>query len=153
MQEVTKANSMKANEIRKRYDYYIGIDPGVKTGIAIYRTSDKTFTAIATSSIAQAFDTVVKLHRQATIHVRVEDARKRKFFGATGRERLQGAGSVKRDCSAWQEFLEYHGIPFDMPSPLQKGKKITADYFRKMTGYTGRSSQHGRDAALLVYGM
>jgi len=88
-----------------------------------------------------------------TVHVRFEDARQRKYFGNSGREKLQGAGSVKRDSKIWEDFLTDLNISFDMPSPKEKGIKVDEAYFLKLTGWKGkRTSQHGRDAAMLIYG-
>lgn len=32
-----------------------------------------------------------------------------------------------------------------------KKLKINKDYFKKLTGYKGNTSEHGRDAAMLVF--
>lgn len=87
------------------------------------------------------------------IFVRFEDARKRKWFGAKGVEALQGAGSVKRDATVWQDFLQDLCIPYEAVAPKNNKTKITADYFRKVTGWEGRTSEHARDAAMLVFGL
>ena len=63
-----------------------------------------------------------------------------------------GAGSVKRDCQIWEDFLRAHGIKYEMVAPHQGATKWTADTFARITGYTGRTSNHGRDAAVLVFG-
>lgn len=140
--------------VNKDVKFYIGIDPGVKTGIAVWSKKERRFFHIDTVELHVAMAFVEKFtSNKSTLHVRVEDARKRKYFGNSGREKLQGAGSVKRDCSCWQEFLEYHKISFDMPSPKQKGAKVTAEYFKKLTGWEKRCSQHARDAAILVFGL
>lgn len=145
-----KNKNFMTNDVK----YYIGIDPGVKTGIAVWSKKESRFLLIDTAELHVAMAFVERFTSdKSTLHVRVEDARKRTWFGNSGREKLQGAGSVKRDCSCWQEFLEYHNIPFDMPSPKQKGAKVTAEYFKKITGWEKRCSQHGRDAALLVLGL
>jgi hypothetical protein len=63
-----------------------------------------------------------------------------------------GAGSVKRDCAIWEDFCRDLGIDY-IPVPPQAGlTKWPADYFNKVTGWKGRTSDHARDAALLVYG-
>jgi hypothetical protein len=39
-----------------------------------------------------------------------------------------------------------------MHKPQAHGTKWAADYFARVTGFKGRTSEHSRDAALLVYG-
>ena len=85
-----------------------------------------------------------------------EDARQRKWLpkDATSSEyrgHLMGAGSVKRDSVIWQDALTDWGIPFEMVPPRPGATKWDADTFRRVTGYKGRTSNHARDAALLVY--
>lgn len=54
------------------------------------------------------------------------------------------------------EMCEYMGIPFKLRKPLPKmwhgkDRKITADEFKAITGYQGRTNQEGRDAGLLAW--
>jgi hypothetical protein len=39
-----------------------------------------------------------------------------------------------------------------MVNPTSRKTKINKDYFQKLTGYKGNTSEHGRDAAMLVFG-
>lgn len=131
---------------------YIGIDPGVKTGFAI---NSEIGISLFTGPIHEALDWVLKIRdrNESEILVRFEDARLRTYFGNSGREKLQGAGSVKRDCKIWEDFLTDHKIKFEKVSPKAKGAKVTAEYFKKLTGYDKLSSQHARDAAMLIVGL
>ena len=133
----------------------VGLDPGVKTGFAIWSRAEQRLTAVETLCITQAMTRIRAMADAETLHsVRFEDARLRSWFGAKGREALQGAGSVKRDCSIWQEFLSgLVGVPFLPVSPHGKGAKLDARAFAKLTGWQGRTSEHGRDAAMLVWGV
>ena len=132
----------------------IGIDTGVQTGFACWNTLSRQLLYVETVKIHQAMVKVQQLYKAANaqILVRVEDARKRKFFGNTGREKLQGAGSVKRDAVIWEDFLSEHGIRFEMVAPKNNATKMDADYFRKITGWPERTSNHARDAAMLCWG-
>jgi hypothetical protein len=130
----------------------IGIDPGVQTGLALYDTEVKILCQLETVPIHRAMETVLRYHSQYKIVVRFEDARLRKWFGKAGREKLQGADSVKRDCRIWEDFLKDSGIPFEAVAPQQNKTKIKAETFRKITGWTGRTTEHSRDAGMLVYG-
>jgi len=131
----------------------IGIDPGVKTGVAVYDTNSCKLTICTTVGIIEAMRIVLN-HENGnfpTVHLFVEDARLRKWFGASGREVLQGAGSVKRDCKIWDEFAEYHSIDINFVAPMHNKTKLDAKTFKHITGWEGRTSSHSRDAAMLVF--
>lgn len=131
---------------------YIGIDPGVKTGFAVYDPNAKKLIEVKTIKIHEAMELVLSLHKDNLIAVTVEDARKRKWFGNAGKEQLQGAGSIKRDCKIWEDFLNDKGIPFELKAPKHNKTKLIQSYFEKITGWEGRTSEHSRDASMLVFG-
>ena len=106
---------MPWNEQKK--DFIVGVDAGTNTGIAIWDVANKKFELIKTTMIHRAFDIVKDYHSKHSIKVRVEDARKRTWFGNAGRERLKGVGSVNRDCAIWEDFLTDNKIPFEMVHP------------------------------------
>lgn len=133
--------------------YFIGIDAGTHTGVAIWDKQEKRFVKIVTTSILKAIDIVRKYNIEDEVQVRIEDARKRNWFGNAGRERLQGAGSVKRDCAIWEEFLNDEKIPYMLIAPKNNSTKMSADSFSRLTGYSGRTNEHNRDAAMLVFGI
>ena len=135
-------------------DRIVGIDPGVFTGFAIWSRSDKKLTDVQTTTITAAMTMIRLMHGYGSLHsVVFEDARLRTWFGSKGREALMGAGSIKRDCSIWQEFLSgLESVPFKPVSPQDKGVKVNAERFARLTGWTGRTSEHGRDAAMLIFG-
>lgn len=132
------------------YKYYIGIDCGVKTGIAVWDKINKKLILIETVPIHKAMD-IVRESITKGIKVRVEDARLRTWFGKADREQLQGAGSIKRDSKIWEDFLKDLGIDYDLVAPKNNKTKLNADIFNKITGWVGITSVHGRDAAMLVY--
>ena len=136
----------------------VGIDPGKNTGLAIWDTADQEFIRVETVPIHKALFLVYDMRLvRPSIRVYFEDARQRKWLpkDATSSEyrgHLMGAGSVKRDSVIWQDALTDWGIPFEMVPPRAGATKWDADTFRNVTGYKGRTSNHARDAALLVYG-
>lgn len=135
------------------YSLIIGIDPGVKTGFAVVRPMIMKLLAANTYSIIEAFAQVRHLKSEGhQIEIWFEDSRQRKWFGKKDREALQGAGSIKRDCKIWQEFCEYYNIPFKAIPPQKGQTKWDAKYFKRITGWTSRTSEHARDAAALVFG-
>ena len=133
---------------------FIGIDTGTKTGIAIWNASASKFDHIGTTTISRAMDMVRGFKTAGhEVFVRVEDARLRKWFGDKSDDKIQGAGSVKRDAAIWEDFLKENNIRFEMVHPMKGATKLSKEQFFKTTGYTGLTSEHSRDAAMLVYKM
>jgi hypothetical protein len=134
---------------------YIGIDPGTHTGVAVWDSKEGKFLTLETMPIHRALTRVLAIaerHRD-DVQVIFEDARLRKWFGDGDTDaKKQGAGSVKRDCSIWEDFLTDMEIPFLTTKPGNVATKVTPSWFRKLTGWEGRCSEHARDAAMLVFG-
>jgi len=140
---------------------YIGIDTGVNTGVAVWDNRQRTFLQIETMMIHRAME-IVKGYKQnaymngTKIIVRVEDARKRTWYGYNDpkkdRDKLQGAGSVKRDCKIWEDFLTDIKVEFQMVAPKNNATKMNAESFKKLTGWKKPTNEHNRDAAMLVFG-
>lgn len=141
--------------MKQKYDCIIGIDPGTNTGIAVWRTDKQCLCSVETMGITEAMDKVRLInheHRgELSILVRIENPNLRKWFGKSGREVLQGAGSIKRDFAIWVEFFGRNGIPYEEVAPRNIKTKVSAEYFKKLTGWEGRTSSHARDAAMMVF--
>jgi hypothetical protein len=139
----------------KKYDLIIGIDPGVNTGIAIWDNRNKKLLSVQTVMAVQAEEIVKKMAVEGrAVFVRFEDARRRLWFGKDkGTAQLQGAGSIKRDCSRWEEFLTHNQIPFEEVAPRNNRTKMSADEFKRLTEWKERTSIHSRDAAALIFGL
>lgn len=142
----------------KKYSIYIGIDCGVNTGFCVWFASEKKIEFIGTLKIHEAMDRTKDLHKYCgPVFVRVEDARLRTWIPrqkneSAERGRREGAGSVKRDAKIWDDFLTDLGVDFEMVAPKNNKTKVSPEYFKALIGYTGKTSQHARDAALLVIG-
>lgn len=135
----------------------IGIDPGDHTGVAIVR--DGVLAECITLPLHRALRVVLDLWEKRRpadpFRVVFEDARQRTWFQrernvAEYRGKLMGAGAAKRDSRIWEEALTDWGIPFEAHKPTAGGTKWNPAYWQRVTGYTGRTSEHARDAALLV---
>lgn len=133
----------------KDYQYIIGIDPGTITGFAIFSKHHIDLIDVDSGSLIYCYEKLIPYKR--VCFVRIEDARKRTWYGNAGRGKLQGVGSVKRDCKIWQEICEHHNIPFEMVHPKNNTTKLNAKAFKAITGHEGRTNEHKRDAAMLVY--
>ena len=133
----------------------IGIDPGTHTGLAVWDTREGKFLTLETMPIHQALTRVLLIadrHKDDVLVV-FEDARQRTWFGkGDTNAKLQGAGSVKRDCSIWEDFCKDYEIPYQAKPPVKGATKVSVDYFKLISHYEGRTSEHARDAAMLVIG-
>ena len=137
---------------------YIGIDCGVETGYAVWDTETRRLLDVRTLRLHQALTFVLNIYEQRIpLTVVFEDARQRRWIPREGslaqwKGRAMGAGSVKRDAVIWEDFCKDLGIPY-LAEPPKKGlTKWNAETFKKVTGWKGRTSNHARDAALLVFG-
>ena len=139
-------------ETKKQYKYAIGIDTGVHTGFALWDIQEQRLITCETMQIDEAMERVL-FFKDVGIIVVVEDARLRKFFkGENTAAKQQGAGSVKRDAKIWEDYLKRLNIDFKLVNPTSRKTKITDEYFKKISKYEGRTSNHARDAAMLVLG-
>lgn len=135
----------------KTYGVYIGIDPGVNTGFAVWDAREGEFTEIVTTDFLYGIEKVMAIHSVApSLMVRVEDARLRTWYGKKGAEVLQGVGSVKRETALWELFLQRAGIEHEMVHPKSNKTKLDDAMFKRITGWDKRTSVHARDAAMLV---
>lgn len=132
----------------------IGIDTGTNTGFAVWNKPEKRFLEIICLKIHEAMTKVLEYHLQYgnDLFVRFEDARLLTWFGKKDPGAIQGAGSIKRDCSIWEDFLKDHEIHFASISPRAGITKLPADKFKQITKWEHKTNNHARDAAMLVYG-
>jgi hypothetical protein len=139
--------------MKKRY--LIGIDPGTQTGLAVWDREKQAYKEICTLPLHLALIKVQSLAEywlgKYQLCLYVENPNTWKPFGQSSRNRLQGAGSIKRDYAIWKEFAEYYKIEL-IPVRLQGTlKKLTPARFKLITGWDARTSAHARDAAMMVY--
>ena len=141
--------------------YYIGIDPGVHTGLAIWDADGREFVRVETLGIVAAMVGIVEFLRcrgaEDDCTLIIEDARQRKWIPqekslSQFKGRAMGAGSVRRDCAIWEEFAKHYGLALQMLPPRKGLTKWSAEQFELVCGWTGRTSDHARDAAMLVFG-
>lgn len=133
----------------------IGIDPGTHTGVAVWDTREGEFLSLETMPIHRAMASVMTWMEISghDIQVVFEDARQRTWFGkGDTNAKAQGAGSVKRDCSIWEDFCKDYGISYWAKPPVKGATKVTSEYFKMISKWKGRTSSHARDAAMLVIG-
>jgi hypothetical protein len=129
--------------------YSIGIDCGVKTGVCVYDITSNSIKEIGTYKIHRAMELVLSLKDYIEVVI-VEDARLRKWFGNNSKQKVQGAGSIKRDAVIWEDFLKDYKINYKMVHPIKGGTKISEHLFNQISGYEKRTSNHARDAYFLA---
>ena len=134
----------------------VGIDTGVHTGFAVAFDHGEggELETVECLSITQAMLNVLDLCDQfgkENLKLFIEDARLRTWFTG-GREKAQGVGSVKRDAQIWEDWCKEQGLNYLMIHPKANATKTKADVFKKHTGWIGRTNEHARDAAMLVFG-
>ncbi len=136
----------------------VGIDTGSHTAIAVWDSEAGVLETLGTFHLWAALSFVSRLNGCADdMLVRFEDARQRTWVPwyqdeTRNRGRAQGAGYVKAHCSIWAEFLQDKGIRHEAVAPRRNVTKLDAEAFRRVTGWEGRTNEHERDAAMLVYG-
>jgi hypothetical protein len=133
------------------------MDPGVNTGLACYDKATQKLIRVETTKLHTALIFLyVAHHGGQAMHVFIEDARRRRWIPVkdeiSDRARLQGAGSIKRDCNIIEDALIEWKIPYTLVAPRNNKTKTSAEEFKRITGWEGRTSNHARDAAMLLIG-
>lgn len=138
----------------KKYDFYIGIDTGANTGFAVISKPAGKLIELCCWKIHTAMHRVEYYAGAFKVFVYVEDARLAVFRRNTDEDaaKQQGAGSVKRDATIWEDFLEDLKVDFSMLKPNNKTTKLDAQVFKRLTSYQGQTNSHARDAAMLIWG-
>lgn len=133
----------------------IGVDTGTHTGVAVWNSEENEFIDIKTLMLHQALQLVItmcQMWKRENVMVLFEDARQRKWYGHDADAKKMGAGYVKRDAVIWEQFCTDYGIAFRALPPAKGATKLDADYFKRLTGWSKRTSEHARDAAMIVFG-
>lgn len=131
-------------------NYYIGIDPGVNTGIAIYDCSKKQLIECYSSDFWNAVN-VLKSYTNACVFVEMPGTKAvwhtaAKSQAAKNRTAVN-VGSVLREAELIIELaIKLHDVIICEPS-----RKIDAQLFEKITGWEQKTNQHSRDAAMLIF--
>ena len=145
---------MIENEIR----YIIGIDCGKKTGLAIWDTDLNKFDLVKPCKISSCISTINDEYCNRSTHIIVEKPRTKAVwhFGKKGISASKtdtiavNVGMVIRESEIMVEMLEYLGYSVRTCHPIGKnGNK--KDDFKRITGYSGVTNQHTRDAGLIAF--
>ena len=158
--------------------YFIGLDPGSTTGLALY-DADRRFLMRCLSgsfweisqlieeqtfpegnSMQEAFVSVLGDDAVPVALVVIEDSRRLPLFARNrsrqmtreARDKLcRNVGRIDRDIGLWDEWLKARGYQVLMVQPSRE-PKWSAEKLERITGWSLRTNEHGRDAARLVWG-
>ena len=148
---------------------HIGLDAGINTGFAAMEVHSRTFKELETYQFWEATYRLQEYHRQfkdrkIDLVVFVEDviANKPRFerklpdgirdIEAYKDKMSQNVGENKAHCKLLIQWCEDRDIPIRRVRPSQASMtKLDPGKFQALTGYTGRTSSHTRDAAMLVF--
>ena len=152
---------------------YIGIDPGAKTGLAVWDSRKRSFCTLSTFTFWKCvahlekyleayMDTHFETGTKRPMQVIIEDPNLNKVTfrrqeGETGinDRKGQNVGMNKRDAQLWIAYFEerWPQIQVIQRKPDKHTSKKDAKAFQMLTKYQGETSQHARDAALLIFGL
>ena len=130
----------------------LGIDPGIKTGVAQYE--DGKLVQLWTIEPWQFLRTIESVIPDFVVF---EDSRKESHVWNTTASR---AASIKMarnigEIDAWCKLIEascdFIHVECLGISPLAKGAKLDAAQFGRLTGWDKASNQHTRDAAMCAF--
>lgn len=143
---------------------FIGIDAGVHCGFAVWDGASKCFLEVSTLSF---WDCIESLKQNADfwapngdkMTVVIEDVTQNKltFYRHDtthkGMEKIsRNVGGVMAYTSLIMEWCERQGVEMIKSRPGKKSMtKMKAEAFKNLTKWEKKTSEHSRDAALLVF--
>lgn len=146
--------------------YSIGLDPGVKTGFCLYDNTARKIVKLCTLEFWEVFDIISQLNDSYITGIKrlkfvIENpALNKPTFNKEGgntalkmQKIAQNVGYNKREAMLLIEGIRRLGYEVKEVVPSKKSAykgKITKQFFNKLSGWTGSSSQHARDAGMLV---
>ena len=130
----------------------LGIDPGVNTGIAVFKAG--SLWKLETIEPHQIADYLTKAIPSRVIF---EDSRLTSFMFNQVKSRpaalkmARNVGEIDAWCRVITSVCEGLGIPAHGISPAGKGAKVKAPEFARITGWLAKSNEHERDAAMVAF--
>lgn len=142
----------------------IGIDPDIeKPGVAIIE--DGKYAAVTSMTMPELFDLIASHRGNANVVFHVEDVNTdsatyyRHRPGAISKQNVQNkisqhVGMCKAAAKTICHVIEHYDCRLIMVKPKSRAHKTAkheADYFKRITGWQGRTNQDSRDAAMLIF--
>ena len=142
-------------------DIVIGIDPGVKTGVAWMGLKPMRIDHVDTSTFWDVYEqlmtlkewhpdvtqqVVVVIENGGAISPVVHNAHNNRAQNKTAKR----VGGNNRESDLLAEGIERLG--FSVFRAVPRHTKKSADYVRRLTGFEGRTNNHNRDAITMIWG-
>jgi hypothetical protein len=134
----------------------LGIDPGVNNGCALF--IDGNLINLLTLSTLDLIKKMYSSSENRFNAIIIEDSRlqshlftDKKANTASRLKIARNVGQLDCICGIFQSLCLELGIDYIAISPKEKGKKLNADEFKKVTGWQGKSNQHERDSAMVAW--
>ena len=140
--------------------FVLGLDPGTTTGLAaVARGARSTPLFVESATPLETIERLTAWAGEGTLAgAYVEDARELPIYARHGgknrgeRDRVaRSVGGVDTLTTIYVELLTSLGVPVATVEPV-KAAKWDAETCERLTGWRGRSNQHGRDALRIVFG-
>jgi len=141
--------------------YSIGIDPGTKTGVAVYDRHLKKVTRLECLNFVSALRLIKSEYAVEDVYAVVIEVSNSNHVWKDNsslpiRVRLNVAlkvGGVAKESELIAAMLMEHGYSVTTQHPSGKGKSMDHNRFNKLTGWKGKSNEHTRDAGMLCFGV
>lgn len=148
----------RATFFNPKYKRFIGIDGGASTGYAVWDRPSKTLMTVKTLDFWSTIEQLGKDFVEGETCIVIENPSAIKGLYHRMREanpnimanKGQKVGRVKRESELMMMYFEKSNWDYIPVAPTRS--KVSADYFKTLTGWQKTCSQHGRDAAMLVFG-
>jgi len=157
----------------KDYNIMIGVDPGSITGVCVWDPDRQKILDMQSMSHIEFIEWIIIGNEVYDMVVAIENPNLNQPVFMTKEEkdlikgcgefqakdialrillrRAQNIGMNKQIAKTLMEFMESKGINFVPIRPFRK--KMDAEQFKNLTKWEGRTNQHNRDAARLVFGL
>ena len=136
--------------------FAVGIDPGVECGFARVCRATRKLVEVATLDFWGVYNHVRTTYTPEHVEIFIEKAASNRLYerrdGVAGRVRDRVAGNVGANQMIAVLLIEgFRALGYRVTEVLPQGK-WTPGEFKRITGYYGRTSEHGRDAAKMIFG-
>lgn len=146
----------KAPGLKTRF--FVGIDPGINTGYAVYDAHLKEIVKMETTTFWSVFE-LIETHYPFNTVIVIETPKKTRLYarqdgleGHRQREKVAAnAGGNAREAELLADGLELSGYTVLRITPTRH--KLDAREFARITKITEKTNQHVRDAVMLVFGV
>lgn len=126
--------------------YAVGIDPGKKTGYAVYDRTEQKISVVETMDFWGVYERC-RASNPGNFDVFIEVPRcKKNWHGRNGA--AADVGGIVREANLLADGIEALGIKVARSHPTGK---FNAAHVKRITGYTGRTNEHTRDAIMLCW--